>query len=1081
MVLVMFARLTPETEAGGTETLKANKLRPLLLDDGKVGTIGSPSDMLSPLRISGGDGGDKKHRRNSSLHLTSPQNRMNVRGHSPSNSLSLSSSSFAPHELWRKSRRESETEPLHPYGIPALLRVFKFLARSINPKNSKETRELCLRLIRVVFETAGRHIGSFPELLQVIHDDLCKHILQNTQTTDLTVLSLTLRIVFDLFNSVKKHLKVQLEVFLTSIHLRIVESETAAFDQKQLVLESLVEFCKEPALIVGLYRNYDCEVSFTNLYEDLCKFLSKSAIPSIDSPKLTDLHLLSVEALLAVLDSIAGRFVDVQDSGMYASDGTESPLFGSSSSPAPPNGNGVVGSGSSSNMDMDDDSELTRSRERKKKLQLAVQHFNKDGKKSFKYLQALKVLDDPLTPQSVVRFFKENAKLDKTQVGEFLGGEKEFNLETLAAYVESFDFKPTGNSVSPTAAASSSSGTRREGMGEGAHDIAQPPTSSSSSSSTSSSTSSSALPTTSPSGIDKPPSSSTMNTTSAVAGAPDSQSMTSSTSTNGLVDGNGNTQAEQLRIDECMRIFLEGFRLPGEAQKIARIMEAFAQRVFEHCPGPFKSADAAYVTAYSIIMLNTDAHNDQVKRKMEKEQFVRNNRGINEGEDLPYEYLSAIYDTIIHNEIRLTPDELEISEDGFNDKKWSFLVRQSRTSGHFQTHAPRIHGREMFLIVWQNTLHMFNYYLLHGPSQESRDESDSQNASDVPYLRDDGKMLAKMSDAVNTFSRICAVYDLNDIFNNLVITIANVTAQRLASLCSTFSDDRQRMVEFGRDVHTHSLCSLLFNLVLSYSESHILEAWSNVMQVVLWLQKVGALPSSLTEMDDFRDAAGKPLKSVRILALERAREQVESSGGSFFSAFTSLWGSSSTPSYEEPVTLSHPSSVGRETRDGVNDVTSLEEKELISTGRMVIEACRIGDMIHNSRFFQPEPLNHLTKALDTTMVLVFQRITSGSNKALATNDAYPEALINEDVSLFYFFSSFVLISFSCYSPHPFISSLFLLCSLYLYLFLLLFMCVLPLSPPPHLYLPSHTRMSHTAPPPLHLQIPGRCLLSGALL
>lgn len=43
------------------------------------------------------------------------------------------------------------------------------------------------------------------------------------------------------------------------------------------------------------------------------------------------------------------------------------------------------------------------------------------------------------------------------------------------------------------------------------------------------------------------------------------------------------------------------------------------------------------VLAYSTIMLNTDAHNPNVKanRKMTKKQFVSNNRGIDGGKDLP--------------------------------------------------------------------------------------------------------------------------------------------------------------------------------------------------------------------------------------------------------------------------------------------------------------------------------------------------------------------------------------------------------------------------------------------------------------
>ena len=71
-----------------------------------------------------------------------------------------------------------------------------------------------------------------------------------------------------------------------------------------------------------------------------------------------------------------------------------------------------------------------------------------------------------------------------------------------------------------------------------------------------------------------------------------------------------------LDFDEAIRVFLQGFRLPGEAQKIDRIMEKFAERYCKCNPKVFSSADTAYVLAYSVIMLNTDAHNPMVKSKV---------------------------------------------------------------------------------------------------------------------------------------------------------------------------------------------------------------------------------------------------------------------------------------------------------------------------------------------------------------------------------------------------------------------------------------------------------------------------------
>ncbi|CAF4312534.1 unnamed protein product [Rotaria socialis] len=105
----------------------------------------------------------------------------------------------------------------------------------------------------------------------------------------------------------------------------------------------------------------------------------------------------------------------------------------------------------------------------------------------------------------------------------------------------------------------------------------------------------------------------------------------------------------------ALRKFLSGFRLPGEAQKIDRLMEKFAARFCE-CNAHleiFASADTAYVLAYSVIMLTTDLHSKNVKNKMTKEQYIKMNRGINESRDLPEEFLSKIYDEIESEEIKL--------------------------------------------------------------------------------------------------------------------------------------------------------------------------------------------------------------------------------------------------------------------------------------------------------------------------------------------------------------------------------------------------------------------------------------------
>jgi Sec7-like guanine-nucleotide exchange factor len=66
-------------------------------------------------------------------------------------------------------------------------------------------------------------------------------------------------------------------------------------------------------------------------------------------------------------------------------------------------------------------------------------------------------------------------------------------------------------------------------------------------------------------------------------------------------------------------------------------MEAFSKTMHAHSPGPLKKWDGAFTLAFSLIMLNTDIHSPNVKNKMTKEQFIKNNKGMNAGEDFPKE------------------------------------------------------------------------------------------------------------------------------------------------------------------------------------------------------------------------------------------------------------------------------------------------------------------------------------------------------------------------------------------------------------------------------------------------------------
>lgn len=108
---------------------------------------------------------------------------------------------------------------------------------------------------------------------------------------------------------------------------------------------------------------------------------------------------------------------------------------------------------------------------------------------------------------------------------------------------------------------------------------------------------------------------------------------------------------------DALRFFLQHFRLPGESQKIDRFMLKFAEKYVDDNPGTFANADTVYVLSYSVVMLNTDQHNAQVKNRMTVEDFIKNNKGIDDGKDLDPELLTHIYTDIQGNEIILKSEQ----------------------------------------------------------------------------------------------------------------------------------------------------------------------------------------------------------------------------------------------------------------------------------------------------------------------------------------------------------------------------------------------------------------------------------------
>eukprot|EP01054_Gregarina_sp_Poly1_P011027 Gregarina_sp_Poly_1__11026@NODE_87_length_15225_cov_52_775630_g75_i0_p1_GENE_NODE_87_length_15225_cov_52_775630_g75_i0NODE_87_length_15225_cov_52_775630_g75_i0_p1_ORF_typecomplete_len2037_score289_52Sec7/PF01369_20/2_2e03Sec7/PF01369_20/1_5e62Sec7_N/PF12783_7/8_6e33Sec7_N/PF12783_7/1_3e03DCB/PF16213_5/1_8e08DCB/PF16213_5/2_6e03DCB/PF16213_5/9_2e03_NODE_87_length_15225_cov_52_775630_g75_i0836193 len=591
-----------------------------------------------------------------------------------------------------------------------------------------ELRSLGLTLLNVALETGGEIIAQSPELVLVIQEHVCKSLLLNSQTESLFVLSMTLRCIFNLFMYLKKHLKVQLEMFFNSLHLKVASESiqphpksnskrrkdgflTNFFicEKRELALESLNEFCREPDLILELYENYDCDLRCTNLFQLLVETLGRVADPFTEAAaplrsvekqtqqayqayqvvvfasklyrhkpnqpvslkalaKFTSLNRLAFSGLSAVCKTLAFRCMwDTR--GPYIRPGLEE-----------------VEDECSANDKLE---YLKMQRDWKRRLAQGAQIFNSEPFRCLPALQNLQLLPTPASADAVAEFLRTTPGLDLRLIGEYLAKPGDWAAQVRSAFVSQIDF----------------------------------------------------------------------------AG---------------------------VAVVEALRIFLSSFRLPGEAQQIERILETFAVEYFQQqptvaempvtapaaesrqvplsdaCRTPrwippegrdrtsfpsqgelaspaaragknmpdsypvpplrtwwgrraseppvegatiFLSSDTLFVLSYSIIILNTDLHNAQVKKKMSREDFLKNNRGINEGADLPAAYLMSIYSIIKEEELAVVVASSDNSLASLmveNREFWDYLLRNSGSLGDYsstlaaasvRTPLQTFHHKAMFLIL----------------------------------------------------------------------------------------------------------------------------------------------------------------------------------------------------------------------------------------------------------------------------------------------------------------------------------------------------------------------------------------------
>uniref|UniRef100_A0A8B9RIJ5 Golgi-specific brefeldin A-resistance guanine nucleotide exchange factor 1 n=1 Tax=Astyanax mexicanus TaxID=7994 RepID=A0A8B9RIJ5_ASTMX len=717
---------------------------------------------------------------------------------------------------------QKEGAALIPYGLPCLRELFRFLISLTNPHdrhNSDVMMHMGLQLLNVALEAT--HIAPYQSLLVLVKDELCRHLIQLLSVDRMNLYAASMRVCFLLFEGMRGHLKFQLEMYLKKL-MDIITSENPKmpYEMKEMALEAIVQLWRIPSFVTELYINYDCDFYCSNLFEDLTKLLSKNAFPV--SGQLYTTHLLSLEALLTVIDSTEAH---CQAKGMNnAAEQDQSETLTvegettvSSSTDA---ATGILSlhylmSESSASKKtlkkphrfsscLPDSQDLIDIKNKKKLLITGTEQFNQKPKKGIQFLQEKGLLSSPMDNNEVAQWLRENPRLDKKMIGEFVSDRK--NMELLDSFVNTFTF-------------------------------------------------------------------------------------------------------QGLRIDEALRLYLEAFRLPGEAPVIQRLLETFTDNWHKVNGNPFLTNDAGFALAYAVIMLNTDQHNHNVRKQnipMTIEQFRKNLKGVNGGKDFDQDMLEDIYNAIKNEEIVMPDEQTGLVKENY---VWSVLLHRGATPEGFFLHVPAgSYDHDLFSMTWGPTIAALSYVF-----DKSLDDT----------------IIQKAIAGFRKCALISAHYGFSDVFDNLIISLCKFTTLSSESV-------ENLPTVFGSNWKAQVAAKTVFNLAHRHGDI-LREGWKNIMDAMLQLFRAELLPKPMVEVEDFVEPNGK---------ISLQREETPSNRGE-----------SAVLSFVNWLTLS-----GGAEQSGLRG-PSTENQEAKQAAILCIKQCDPEKLITESKFLQLESLQELMKAL----------------------------------------------------------------------------------------------------------------------
>ena len=136
-------------------------------------------------------------------------------------------------------------------------------------------RQFCLINVKEMIEKSKNYFQNDNDIIYIIRELFKDSLLKNALSNKIKIFQLSLEVFVSLIKHFRMHLKEQIEIFMTKVLIKILESEIFDFEYKKAILDVLMVLVEDAEFIVEIYVNYDCDVNSNAVFSILINLLTK--------------------------------------------------------------------------------------------------------------------------------------------------------------------------------------------------------------------------------------------------------------------------------------------------------------------------------------------------------------------------------------------------------------------------------------------------------------------------------------------------------------------------------------------------------------------------------------------------------------------------------------------------------------------------------------------------------------------------------------------------------------------------------------------------------------------------------------